>query len=264
MSLKGLLRPVGKPLAGKKEVIVDFAATEARLMANVAVQGTPETPQEAPKGGTSTYRMDKARLDVRQVRQKIDKMAGQRELLQQQLNEAIMQKVEAEKKIGLYDKVQILLQKTSEYARQQVKRRLEEIVTQALAVVFGKPYRFWMTVETRSNRPEVDYWLECEGVVTQLKPPDYDNGGGIVDVISLALKLAVAELEGVKGPMLLDEVGKHVSAEYAPNVAFFLKEYSRQFNRQIILITHNEALAEIGEVSYLVSQRAGKSVVQAV
>jgi len=250
------MRPSTRALAGAAVNPLEPGGA-ARAVALEAAKA----PQEPTN---STYRMDKARLDVKQARQKIDKKVGQRELLQQQLNDAVIKRTEAENKIGLYDKVQILLQKTSEYARQQVKQKLEDLVTQALAVVFGKPYRFWLTIEVRSNRPEVDYWLELDGVVTQLKPPDYDNGGGIVDIISLALRLGVAEMEGVRGPFLLDEVGKHVSEEYAPNVAFFLKEYSKTFNRQIILITHNDALAEIGEVSYRVSQKAGKSEVVAV
>lgn len=68
--------------------------------------------------------------------------------------------------------------------------------------------------------------------------------------------------EGVDGPLFLDEVGKHVSKEYAPSVAYFLKEYSATFGRQIILITHNADLAEIGEVSLAVKRsQSGESEV---
>jgi DNA repair ATPase RecN len=51
----------------------------------------------------------------------------------------------------------------------------------------------------------------------------------------------------------MDEVGKHVSAEYAPNVAFFLKQYSQQLGRQIMLITHNEALAAVADKAFKVT-----------
>ena len=210
------------------------------------------------------YSIDKIKLDVRQARQKVTAMAAKRDLLIEQQDAEIMRSAEANRTLELNEKVQRLLQLTSEFARQQAKIRIEEIVTSALTVVFGKDYKFRLSLEVRSNRPEVDYWLESEGIVTQLKPPDYDRGGGVADVVSLALRLAVAELSEVRGPVLLDEVGKHVSAEYAPNVAYFLKEYSEKFGRQMILITHNEALAEIGEVSLAVSQTNGKSVVKAI
>lgn len=210
------------------------------------------------------YSIDKIKLDVRQARQKVTAMAAKRDLLIEQQDAEIMRSAEANRTLELNEKVQRLLQLTSEFARQQAKIRIEEIVTSALTVVFGKDYKFRLSLEVRSNRPEVDYWLESEGIVTQLKPPDYDRGGGVADVVSLALRLAVTELSEVRGPVFLDEVGKHVSAEYAPNVAYFLKEYSGKFGRQMILITHNEALAEIGEVSLAVSQTNGKSVVKAI
>lgn len=210
------------------------------------------------------YSIDKIKLDVRQARQKVTAMAAKRDLLIDQQDAETMRSAEAARTLELNEKVQRLLQLTSEFARQQAKSRIEEIVTSALTVVFGKDYKFRLSLEVRSNRPEVDYWLESEGIVTQLKPPDYDRGGGVADVVSLALRLAVTELSEVRGPVFLDEVGKHVSAEYAPNVAYFLKEYSEKFGRQMILITHNEALAEIGEVSLAVSQTNGKSVVKAI
>ena len=210
------------------------------------------------------YLIDKIKLDVRQAQQKVTAMAAKRDLLIEQQDAEIMRSAEATRTLELNEKVQRLLQLTSEFARQQAKSRIEEIVTSALTVVFGKDYKFRLSLEVRSNRPEVDYWLESEGIVTQLKPPDYDRGGGVADVVSLALRLAVTELSEVRGPVFLDEVGKHVSAEYAPNVAYFLKEYSGKFGRQMILITHNEALAEIGEVSLAVSQTNGKSVVKAI
>ncbi|SCC32057.1 Protein of unknown function [Bacillus cereus] len=55
-----------------------------------------------------------------------------------------------------------------------------------------------------------------------------------------------------------------MSQEYAPNVAYFLKEYSIKFNRQIVLITHSTHLAEIGDVAIGVTQKQGKSIVTAL
>lgn len=210
------------------------------------------------------YRLNKAKLDLKTAAQRLAAREGQRDLLLQQKKAANQRKLEAEENLGNFDLVQILLQKTSDYARQKAKQRIEEIATQALTVVFGKSYKFTINLDVKANQPIAEYYLENEGVITQLKPPDYDNGGGIVDVISLALKLAVAELSSVQGPLFLDEVGKHVSQEYAPNVAYFLKEYSEKFGRQIVLITHSAHLAEIGDVSIGVTETNGSSKVAAI
>src|SRR5699024_766134 len=184
------------------------------------------------------------------------------DLLHKQLEDAEKRKAIADEQLLKFDLVQILLQMTSEFARQQAKQRIEEIVTSALSVVFGKDYQFSINITTRANQPVAEYFLESEGVVTQLRPPDYDRGGGVADVVSLALKLAVSELSGIKGIIALDEVGKHVSQEYAPNVAYFLKQYSENFNKQILLITHNTALAEVADQSLSVSQVRGGSRVE--
>lgn len=210
------------------------------------------------------YELQKAKADIRNANQRITAKIAQRDLLHEQLEEAESRKKRAEKDLLQYDLVQILLQMTSEYARQQAKQRIEEIVTSALSVVFGTDYNFTIEIATKANQPVAEYYLESEGVVTQLKPPDYDRGGGVADVVSLALKLAVSELSGVKGTLMLDEVGKHVSQEYAANVAYFLKQYSENFNKQILLITHNAALAEVADHSLGVTQVKGRSKVEII
>lgn len=218
--------------------------------------GLFETTNNAD-AGTNTYRVVKVRTDLRHLRDTLVAQKAKRDLLEQQRTAALEAKAEAEKQLGIYDKVQILLQKTSDYARRQAKERIESIVSEALNVVFGGSHRFVIELGLKANQPVAEFWLDDGTTVTKLEKPDYDRGGGKVDIIALSLRLAIGEMEGVQGPLFLDEVGKHVSKEYAPNVAYFLKEYSTQFNRQIILITHNADLAEIGDVSLEVRRNSG-------
>lgn len=214
---------------------------------------------------TSAYRVNKVKTDLRNLRDTLVAQKAKRDLLEKQRVTASDAKLEAEKQLGIYDKVQILLQKTSDYARRQAKERIESIVSEALNVVFGGSHRFVIELGLKANQPVAEFWLNDGTTITKLEKPDYDRGGGKVDIIALALRLAIGEMEGVQGPLFLDEVGKHVSKEYAPNVAYFLKEYSAQFDRQIILITHNADLAEIGEVSLEVKRNSnGESEVLAV
>lgn len=215
---------------------------------------------------------------VNQLALSVAKRQGQRDMLLAQRAESEKAAAEATAKIGQFDLVQILLQETSDFAREQAKGRIEDIVTQALQVVFGADYRFHIVLDTRGHLPVVEFRLQKPDMVYKhtkvkdgetapppgftLKPPDYDSGGGEVDVISFALRLAVMELSDVQGPLFADEIGKHVSKEYAPNVAYFLRQYSREFGRQIILITHNDDLATVGDLSLSVSCKGGESVVE--
>lgn len=199
--------------------------------------------------GVSGYSINRVKTALRDTRDKLVAQKAKRDLLLRQRVTASEAITEAEKQLGIFDKVQILLQKTSDFARRQAKEQIEAIVSEALNVVFGGTHRFAIELGLKANQPVAEYWLNDGTTITKLEKPDYDRGGGKVDIIALALRLAIGEMEGVNGPLFLDEVGKHVSKEYVQNVAYFLKEYSAQFNRQIILITHNADLAEIGEIS---------------
>lgn len=69
-----------------------------------------------------------------------------------------------------------------------------------------------------SNQPIAEYYLNDDSVITKLEKPDYDRGGGKIDIIALALRLAVGEMEGVDGPLFLDEVGKVIAASGAGTI----------------------------------------------
>ena len=93
--------------------------------------------------------------------------------------------------------------------------------------------------------------------------PELSRGGGVVDIVSLALRIAILQTHKpkIQGPLILDEPAKHVSDEYIFNVADFLKQTSELFNRQIIMVTHNNHLAAIGNNSYRVDIKDSQSTV---
>ena len=89
-------------------------------------------------------------------------------------------------------------------------------------------------------------------------------GGGVVDTVSIALRIAflLKYSPPIQGPIILDEPAKHLSDEYVFNIAEFLKQVCKEFNRQIILVTHNQHLSAIGDKTYYVYKSQGVSVVE--
>lgn len=160
----------------------------------------------------------------------------------------------------------ILLQRTSEKAREFGKERLEEITTSALQFVFGPDVRFEIELGESAGRPQAEFYLVSNqaGKEVRTKPME-SNGGGIVDIIALALRIAVLQIHHdpqINGPIILDEPGKHVSEEYAERMATFLQQMSAHFKRQIIMVTHQPYLAEIAEKAFEVQMIGGKSQVK--
>ncbi|NLM07259.1 MAG: ATPase, partial [Tissierellia bacterium] len=84
--------------------------------------------------------------------------------------------------------------------------------------------------------------------------PATSRGGGVVDIVGLALRIAFIQTSQPvsEGLLILDEPAKHVSVEYINRVSDFIKKTSDTFNRQIIMITHSQNLSTIGDKSFKV------------
>ncbi len=199
-------------------------------------------------------------------RSKYEQGRGQLALLLAQRDETAGALQEVSEDKGLWQLVSVLLTKVSDYARRQLVERIEATVTAALQTVLEDDrYRFVVEIRELGGRPSAEWkvispYMDgielCAGI-------EEAHGGGLSDVVSLALRLALLELSTPRpeGPIILDEIGKHVSACYRENLAYFLKTYAQRTGRQVLLITHAEELADCGDVTYRVTQTDGISEV---
>lgn len=212
------------------------------------------------------------------LRQKYNAAQGQRDLLINQRREKEEKLSAARQDIELWRQVQVLLGKASEFARQQLKTRIEQTVTAALSAIFNdSSMRFEIEMKDIGGKPAADWRVvSCYDVpakagdedvkisaYTVVASPEDAKGGGVTDVVSLALRLALLELSRPRpgGPVLFDEPGKMISKEYLPNVAEFLKQYAAKTGRQIIMVTHHDVLADVADTGYQVKQENGVSEV---
>lgn len=206
-------------------------------------------------------RYDRALADMRG---RYDRGAGALALLEGQKAAKAAELADARTDIDTWRQVQALLSKVSDFAREQLKLRIEETVTAALQTVFGDQYEFRIVLRQVGGQPAAEWQVASRyGEETIESSPEDSNGGGLVDVISLALRLAVLELArpSLGGPLVMDEPGKMISAEYAPHVADFLKAYAARTGRQGFLVTHNRSLAEAADVAIHVAKNGDLSEV---
>lgn len=163
----------------------------------------------------------------------------------------------------LYENVKKLLEMAAQYAREQAKEDMEYMVTQALQYVFEGDLEFKIEMEDNAIGPQAEFYVESKYGGQQLvktRPQDA-RGGGVVDVISLALRVAMMQGRGV---LILDEPAKQVSEEFAPNVANFLRYLTDQGDFQVIMVSHNRHLAQAAGKSYIVSIKEGVSMLSEV
>lgn len=204
-------------------------------------------------------------LNLNKLNNKILNDEGKIEILENQLEKIEKSLEEKEKYSEILSQVSLLFQKTSEFAREQSKRQIEDTVTKCLQFIFETDIEFLIELSESRSVPIAEFFVQSnysEGYSIKTKP-EIARGGGVVDIISLALRIAFLQQNqpSLSGPLILDEPGKHVSNDYIFNLGEFLKQSSNVFNRQIIMVTHNPHLSQISDKSFYVKNKGGISEV---
>lgn len=202
-------------------------------------------------------RHEGARIHFYNQKGKRDQLLEQKSGLEKSLQKAI-------DNIDILEKVKVLLQKVSEFAREQSRAQIEALVTNCLQYIFDSSLEFKIEIGEVRGRPEAEFYVISKYGGTEIKTKPQDaRGGGVIDIISLAIRIAMLECSNLdnKGPIILDEPAKHVSDDYINQVAEFLKQVTRMFNRQVIMVTHNRHLSEMSDKWYRIEIQDGVSVV---
>lgn len=205
--------------------------------------------------------------EISNLKKYIARETGKKDKLEEQLVEAKSELVIICDNIELLEKVVILFQKTSQFAREQAKVQIESLVTKCLQFIFETNIEFLIEIEELRNKANAEFYVVSENEDTIIKTkPELSRGGGVVDIVSLALRIAFLQIHKprIQGPLILDEPAKHVSEDYIFNVGDFLKQMSEMFNRQIIMVTHNQHLSAISNFCYQVELDGSRSFVTRV
>lgn len=196
---------------------------------------------------------------IRQQRARIDSDKGAREMLQRQLSELNSSIEVKTANIGLYDDCLIILEVLSKTAHATVLKKVEDVVKLALQFVYGSEYDFELLLSTHAGAPSVEFVVKSpvDGELLSFDPRN-GRGGGVAEVVGLALRIALLELyvPRISGPIILDEPCAKVDTKRAVHVARFLKLYSERMHRQIILITHQPAFSAVADRRFTVSTNA--------
>ena len=217
----------------------------------------------------STLSLARYETALSTMRSRYEQGRGKLALLLEQRTQKTEALEQTKANIDLWRSVQMLLTKVVDYARRQTVTRIEETVTAALQTVLAdNSLRFEVEIGERNKTATAEWRVVSRYGNTEVSNnPEDARGGGIVDIVSLALRLALLERSRPRpeGPVILDEPAKMVSAEYAENLAYFLHSYAQKTGRQFIVVTHNETLARSGDKAYRVTKNeAGVSEVTPV
>jgi DNA repair ATPase RecN len=156
------------------------------------------------------------------------------------------------------EKVIIILTQAATTSRDNARAHFEKIITDALQFVSqSKDYEFVIKELTGRAKASYEFYIKStvNGVECLQKPEDA-NGGGFVDIISVAAKYAYLEIFNdpriMSGTLLYDEPGKMISEQMSVKFAEYIKFLGNHYDRQTIMVTHNDNLSNVADKTFVV------------
>lgn len=150
--------------------------------------------------------------------------------------------------------------------RKEIKERVESLVSACLKAVFDDSYAVEFDYGMKRARTSVEVYAirRCEDGMVVRRQID-GIGGGLADAISLPLKLMVLLNDSALDRVLVvDEPGKHLSAEHVPKFAKFLQEIAKRLGVQIIMSSHHTNMDAYADSVNEVSLSGSRSEIQRV
>jgi ABC-type glutathione transport system ATPase component len=198
-----------------------------------------------------------------QIKTVYNRKLGQLESLRERLATSNAKIVELTDKEDITLKASLFLQSLSDQTRLQVLDKISGIVTEALQTVKDKNLVFTMSLVTKANQPTLEM-----GILDKLSGQTYDIinsfGGGICDIVSLALRVAllVKWQPNLSRVLVLDEACKHVAIKDQELLSTFVKKLSEALNIQFIWISHSDILQQAAHKIFEVYKYDGLSTAQ--
>ena len=186
-------------------------------------------------------------------------------LLKRQMKEHEDRILACAEKLGVAREATIFLEEIANSRRGSMKKKIEDVVSEALRLIYGPDYKVELTYGVKNNRSSLDIeMVRTTKDLGEVRRELGGFGGGMADTISVPLRLMVLlGSKQVARICVLDESWKHMDTVRIETVAEFLKALCDRLGMQVIIGTHHDAVKEIADRVYLVSETDGKSTVRA-
>ena len=131
-----------------------------------------------------------------------------------------------------------ICQETASSIQMGLHKCVSGIVDRCLKAIFDNPYDFDIIFEEKRGRTEARPVFKRNGV--EISNVMDACGGGVVDVVSFALRIAFIILAKPKKRriLLLDEPFRFVSSAYRGRIGELLECLSKDYGMQIVMVTH--------------------------
>lgn len=153
-----------------------------------------------------------------------------------------------------------LLNSLSEERQTAAQATIEELVTRGLQTIFDPSLSFIIVQGVKGNAASVEFLIRKAIGDAVIETPVLEaQGGGLSATVGFLLRVVVLLLRPEsEGQLLcLDETFAHVSDDYVPRVAAFLREVVDRTGIRIVMVTHQQDFTEFADKVYRFSQKDG-------
>jgi len=186
-------------------------------------------------------------MELSDYRKKLDGLVAEKKILKKNIEKD--QKLFDTLDIELNNtiKARAILQEAAEQTEQLIEKQINILVSSALSAIFRKSaYKFIAKFIKKRNKTECVLSLQDNNGNIYDKPVD-SCGGGALDVVSFALRIAFWCIHKNNNVIILDEPFKNLSSNLLPRAGKLLEKLSEKLNLQFIIITHLDELIPYGK-----------------
>lgn len=204
--------------------------------------------------------------DLQTCLDQFNKLKSRIDILTEQLEDKDMILDDLLTEMGHLVKAKWLLTEVQRQTQETFKSKVEELVTMAIKSVYeDREFGFELIFEDKRNQMEVRpvVYEVIDGRKDVFEDIENEMGGGIVDIISFALRIVLWSLEKPRSRniIILDEPMKNMG-DLVIMGGNMLKEVAHKLGFQLIIVTHDPVLIDIADRSFHVVRKSNKSIVK--
>lgn len=196
---------------------------------------------------------------IENIKEKIHKRNGELDRIKLNLKTLKKEINSKKERMNNAKQAQELVQAYAGEVQNSLKNHIELFCSLALQTVLKEPYKINIDFVKRRGRIEADFWLEIDG---KKRIPEM-AGGGVRDLIGMALRFGLWSATGTRNLLLLDEPLVHLKGEEMPKKGVeALKLLSQKLGLQIIMVSHDPELIAGADKIFTVTKSKGVSHVE--
>jgi len=198
------------------------------------------------------------------VKTLVSEQIGKKEMLEKEKYEINNKIKETDILENVYCESSEVLQQTSNIMKTKTIEKIEILATKGISDVLNEDnLKFVIKYDAKRNAISADYEI-YDKITEEYYDIINSFGGGMIDIISIVIKIIFLYKFNVSKILILDEAGKWISNDKQQNFGRFLKIMSKELDIQIILISHKEQVIEEADRVFRVKKINDESKVEVI